>query len=269
MTQRCFVIQPFDNDGPFDARFDDVFVPAAGNAGLEAYRVDRDPSVAIPIDDIESGIDNARACLADITTDNPNVWFELGYAFARRKGVCLVCSEERKTPFPFDVQHRNIHKYRVGSPSYFDDLRNTISERLKAIIDSETDMDRMASLSPVSSTEGLAPYEIAVLVSILNHGQLYDIVTGTAAIQQNLERAGFNETATAIALEELKRKRMIIPDLVPSENQYESDYPGYRLTSDGLDWVLQNRSALNLTARAKPRTGYESPPPPTDNDIPF
>ena len=82
----CFVIQPFDR-GKFDKRFEDTFRPAIEEAGLEAYRVDQDPNVEIPIEAIEEGIRNAAVCLADITTDNPNVWYELGYAFAAGKAV--------------------------------------------------------------------------------------------------------------------------------------------------------------------------------------
>ena len=84
---RCFVMQPFDG-GKFDKRFDDVLAPAITAADLEPYRVDRDPGVTIPIEDIQSGIESSRACLADITADNPNVWFELGYAIASRRVGC-------------------------------------------------------------------------------------------------------------------------------------------------------------------------------------
>ncbi|HEY2291831.1 MAG TPA: hypothetical protein VGM86_14115, partial [Thermoanaerobaculia bacterium] len=101
----CFVIQPFDKS-TFDKRYRDVFKPAIEAAGLEPYRVDEDPSVSIPMEDIERGIRNSAACLAEITTDNPNVWFELGYAIALLKEVAIACSDERKTKFPFDVQHR-------------------------------------------------------------------------------------------------------------------------------------------------------------------
>ena len=66
----CFVIQPFDK-GKFDNRFKDVFSPAITDAGLEPYRVDQDPKVSIPIQDIEKGIRESRLCLADITIDNP------------------------------------------------------------------------------------------------------------------------------------------------------------------------------------------------------
>jgi hypothetical protein len=51
----CFVIQPFDA-GKFDGRYKDTFKPAIEAAGFEAYRVDKDPSVSIPIEQIEKGI---------------------------------------------------------------------------------------------------------------------------------------------------------------------------------------------------------------------
>jgi len=66
----CFVIQPFDG-GKFDKRFADVFRPAIEGAGLEAYRVDKDPAASIPINEIEQGIRGASVCFADVTMDNP------------------------------------------------------------------------------------------------------------------------------------------------------------------------------------------------------
>jgi hypothetical protein len=66
----CFVIQPFDA-GKFDKRFDDVFAPAIKAAGLEPYRVDRDPKVDVPIDAIEEGIRAAALCLAYHTGQKP------------------------------------------------------------------------------------------------------------------------------------------------------------------------------------------------------
>src|SRR5258708_19674915 len=48
----CFVIQRFDG-GVFDKRYNDVFKPAIIAAELEPYRVDQDPSVEIPVEDME------------------------------------------------------------------------------------------------------------------------------------------------------------------------------------------------------------------------
>src|SRR5438270_78974 len=120
MPGNCFVIQPFDK-GPFDKRYHDVFVPAIRTAGLEPYRVDLDPAVSIPIDEIERKINDADCCLADISIDNPNVWYEVGFAKACGKEIVLVC-ESRTTSFPFDVRHRNILTYTTHSPSDFTKL---------------------------------------------------------------------------------------------------------------------------------------------------
>ena len=53
MNDYCFVIQPFDG-GKFDKRYDDVFAPAINSIpGLNAYRVDKDFGVEVPIDTVE------------------------------------------------------------------------------------------------------------------------------------------------------------------------------------------------------------------------
>src|SRR5262245_16034475 len=105
---RCFVIQPFDEDGPYDKRYRDVLLPAIKEAGLDAYRVDEDRSVSVPIDDIEQNIRASEICLADITADNPNIWYEVGHAFANAKPVVMICAKPRPTKPPFDIHHRQI-----------------------------------------------------------------------------------------------------------------------------------------------------------------
>ena len=103
MNNTCFMIQPFDND-VFDGRYYEIFKPAieANAKGLEVYRVDQDPNVSVPIKAIHNGIHDSVLCLADITTDNPNVWYEVGYAMALSKNIILICSDERKNKYPFD-----------------------------------------------------------------------------------------------------------------------------------------------------------------------
>lgn len=166
--KRCFVMQPFDGS-TYDKRYESVFAPAIEAANLEPYRVDRDPAVSIPIIDIENGIRNADICFAEITTDNPNVWFELGFAFAVPREVVMAASDERKTKYPFDVQHRNIIKYSTAAPQDFDDLRGKITARLLAVMKKNEEIGRVASLSPVKDTEGLTQHELVALVTIMQN----------------------------------------------------------------------------------------------------
>jgi hypothetical protein len=129
----CFVIQPFDDDD-YDRRYDEVLVPAIRAAGLEPYRVDRNPAADVPADEIEKGIRMARVCLADVSDNNPNVWYEVGYAFASHKRVCLIASK-RSGSRPFDIRNRAVVEYEVQGDQ---DLRARISERLRAILEDDS-----------------------------------------------------------------------------------------------------------------------------------
>jgi len=142
----CFVAQPFDKD-KFDDRYNDIIEPVVVSCGMECYRVDRDSSVDIPVNSMEDRIAKASLVIAEITEDNPNVWYELGYAFALGKSVIMVCSDERKPPYPFDIQHKSILSYRTKSPKdyerYKEDLRNAICARFR----SDTSIDCHETLS--------------------------------------------------------------------------------------------------------------------------
>ena len=146
----CFVIQPFDEVN--DSRYDEVYKLALEEAGVEPYRVDRDPSVTVVIDAIEAQIRESDICLADITTDNPNVWYELGFAFAVGRPVVMTCAEARVEKLPFDVQHRVVIKYSTASPSDFKKLRAEIVKRVVAKLN---DTDRTATKNGEDDGGGL------------------------------------------------------------------------------------------------------------------
>ena len=258
MMAKCFVIQPFDH-GKFDKRYDDVLAPAIKNAELEPYRVDRGHSVSIPIDEIQKGIEASRACLADISTDNPNVWFELGYAIATRREVVLICSNERTSRFPFDVQHRNIIQYSTDSSRDFTELGQSITSRLRALLTKEMQIEEISRMSSVATVEGLEQHEIATLVAV---AQQIDGPSGGVTnplIRQDLEKAGFTQIACTLGLKRLLDMKMLYYD---EEGDYDNPYIVYRLTSNGMQWLLNNQNKLKLK---------REPPPShhTDTDLPF
>ena len=132
MKEYCFVIQPYDG-GDFDNRYDDIIKPALESCGVEAYREDRDPYVEIAISVIEERIQDATLIIAEISMDNPNVWFELGYAMALGKPVIMLCdSMYRSEKIPFDISHRNVLIYRSGSIRDFNDCFEKLKERITA-----------------------------------------------------------------------------------------------------------------------------------------
>jgi SusD family. len=127
----CFVIQPFDKE--YNQLYQEIYKPAIEDeTGISAYRVDEDPEVTILIDSIEQHIKNSVICFADITENNPNVWYELGYARACGKNVVIVCNRKRDK-LPFDISHLATIFYQNNSPSDFSELKKKITEKIKAL----------------------------------------------------------------------------------------------------------------------------------------
>ena len=252
---QCFVIQPFDNGGKYDRRFAETFKPAIELAGFSAYRVDYDPTVAIPIDAIETQLKASDVCLADITERNPNVWFELGFAYGAIKDVVLICEEGAYGHYPFDVQHRRVIGYRGDSPSDFDALGKKIAERLAAI--KNTQANRV-TLSEVDTTSGLSPHEIAALALVMQDCYTADDGPSLYTAKREMERIGFTPLATAIALQRLTNRGFI--DTVRGFDENSGDnYAAFIMTPAGIAWILANENQLKL--RMTPQL--------TDDSIPF
>ena len=164
---RCFVIQPFDSD-EFDKRYNDILKPTIEEMGLEAYRVDNDPTVTSIIKAIENGIREADVCLADISTDNPNVWLELGYARASSRSIVMICSRKHRDKLPFDIQDHAVIFYDSDSPRDFESLKLQIHQRIEAVqkqpspsVQSNDDEDILPSLShQITKNQALLLYTI-------------------------------------------------------------------------------------------------------------
>jgi len=245
----CFVIQPFDRD-KFDKRYTDVFEPAIKAAGLEPYRVDKDPSVRIPIDDIHEGIKQSKICFAEITTDNPNVWYELGFAFASGKDVVMVCSEERKDKFPFDIQHKHILNYKTSSSSDFENLKVSITEKIIAFIQTRKQVQIIIE-NPVQESEGLQQHEVTMLLLLIENQISEEQTVSARRLQNDMEAAGFTKVASNIAFRELKNKEYI--EQTKEYSDEGDEYIVFRLTEKGESWVLNNKDKVVFKKQVLPK----------------
>lgn len=241
MSKICFVIQPI-SDEKFTKRYEDIYKPAIEAVGLTPYRVDLDPSAHILIDEIESMIKKSIICFADISIDNPNVWYELGYAFASERDVVMVCDEERSN-FPFDVRHKNIIRYKTESASDFLELKFKIEEKLKAYIKLQGRTEKLIR-NPIKETDGLQPYELTLLAFIIGEQYTDEEVVVMYDVREKMKKAGFTDTAISIGTHKLKEKGLI-------ETRLDSDfngnqYPVCSLSKGGIDFVLSNTGLFNL-----------------------
>ncbi len=123
----CFVIQPFAP--PLGTYYEKIYIPAIEKAGLKHDRADSDIyGTGKIIDQIWRGINNAKVLVAELTSRNANVLYELGVAHTLKKPVVLVSSNEEDVPF--DLQHIRVIYYDVHDPFWGTKLIDKVAENI-------------------------------------------------------------------------------------------------------------------------------------------
>ncbi|MBN8962620.1 MAG: hypothetical protein J0H71_15915 [Rhizobiales bacterium] len=126
-NETCFVVMPFAE--PIGGYFSKIYEPAIRKAGLRPVRADADIfGTGKIIDQIWSGINSARVLVAEMTTRNANVFYELGLAHALQKPVVLVSSNEADVPF--DLKHIRVIYYDVSDPFWGEKLIDKVAENI-------------------------------------------------------------------------------------------------------------------------------------------
>lgn len=116
---------------PFSSDMDDVYYlgihETARALGCSCDKVDQMEFVGPILDKLYDSIKNSRIVLAELSTPNVNVYYELGYAHALGKPTILITKDISASPF--DVRGYNHIVY-----SSIRDLRSKLKARLEAIL---------------------------------------------------------------------------------------------------------------------------------------
>ena len=123
----CFVMMPFA--APIGGYYAQIYERAILKAGLKPVRADDEifgPGKII--DQIYRGISEAKVLVAELTTKNPNVFYELGLAHALNKPVVLVSATANDNPF--DIRHIRVIFYDTNDPFWGDKLIDKVAENI-------------------------------------------------------------------------------------------------------------------------------------------
>ncbi len=141
----AFVAMPFGlkttPDGQtinFDRIYADLLRPAVEAAGMEILRADEEQRAGDIRADMFQELLIADLVLADLTLDNPNVWYELGVRHAlRARGVVLV-SGSRTTAFDLYTDRKLRYTLKDGTPdpATLESDRNKLTDLVTATMDS-------------------------------------------------------------------------------------------------------------------------------------
>jgi len=96
----AFVVMQFSKE--YNDLYEEVIKPVTEKFGYECVRAD-DKYASTPIlNDIIQSIKDSSVVVAEITPDNPNVFYEIGYSHAIGKPTILLCDANRDK-LPFDL----------------------------------------------------------------------------------------------------------------------------------------------------------------------
>lgn len=136
----CFILMPFGkkptNSGAvvdFDAVYQDMIAPAIKDAGLEPLRADEELTGGIIHKPMFERLILCEYAIADLTTVNANVFYELGVRHAVRPQSTLLLFAKDSGQLPFDVAPLRALPYELsadGTPTNTDDSRAQIVAQL-------------------------------------------------------------------------------------------------------------------------------------------
>jgi hypothetical protein len=126
-SDSCFVLMPFG--APVGDYYAQIYEPAIKKAGMRPVRPDADIfGTGKIIDQIWEGINASKVLVAELTSRNPNVFYELGLAHALDKPVVLISSNEDDVPF--DLKHIRVIYYNVSDPFWGQKLIEKVAENI-------------------------------------------------------------------------------------------------------------------------------------------
>lgn len=126
-SDNCFVMMPFAE--PIGSYYEKIYKPAIEKAGLLAIRADDEIfGTGKIIDQIWQGINSAKVLIAELTSRNANVFYELGIAHSLKKPVVLISSNEKDVPF--DLHHIRVIYYDMTDPFWGQKLIDKIAENI-------------------------------------------------------------------------------------------------------------------------------------------
>jgi len=124
-------MQPFA--APLGGYYESIYKPAIEQAGLQPLRADADIfGTGKSMDQIWRGIRSAEVLVAELTSKNPNVFYELGLAHALEKPVVLVSSNEEDVPF--DLRYIRVILYDQSDPFWGPKLIDKLADNLRSAL---------------------------------------------------------------------------------------------------------------------------------------
>jgi hypothetical protein len=150
----CFIISPIGAEGSdirehSDSVFDYIITPAMEDLGIRAYRSDHNNTIGKISDQMFDSIINDDLCIAVLTFNNPNVYYEFAIAQCAAKPVIILL--EKGNVLPFDIKDLRVIYYDLKPSPLFK------REYVKKIIEQVEELKKSVVQEKVPFAPNLSP----------------------------------------------------------------------------------------------------------------
>lgn len=271
---RAFVIMPFDRE--FASAYQDLIEPALSESGYAVSRADELEHQRFLLRDIVQSIEEAALIVADLTTGNPNVYYELGIAHARNKPVIMMTRDIDHLPFdlkayrviPYSMQlsdalraHAALQNAAAGLLAGTTRFSNPVSDSLGIDIASPAPAatNQEAALGILDHADNLEQHTHAMTASMTR------ISERTAEYSESLKKSTteFEELANGSASQPTRQQiRTLLRATTTTFNSYGSflanENDTYQATLGPLETSLEGLITLHTPSTSEQRREFTS-----------
>lgn len=176
--KKCFIVCPIGDEGSetrkrSDKLFKHVITPVCKECDFEPTRIDKENKNGSITDGILKHLKEDDLVIADLTENNPNAFYEIGYRAALDKPIIHLMAKE--SSIPFDVSAIRAFSYDLIDLDLVDELKERLIQTIKSI-----DFDPHETKNNLSNST-------AHTTSTLILQEIYKLQDDVAKLSSNIE----------------------------------------------------------------------------------
>lgn len=129
IKKKCFVLMPFTDT--LREIYTEIYKPACERNNLACWRVDELTRPGSITRDIIDGILDADVIIADLTSRNPNVFYELGIAHSIGNKTLMTCQDIKDVPFDIANYRIILYEHTLNGCK---ELASTLDSAIKELL---------------------------------------------------------------------------------------------------------------------------------------
>lgn len=134
MTKSCFIISSIGKENSetrvlANEKFELIFEPVLKESGYTVTRADKIGAPGSISREIVSNVINSDLVIADVTDENPNVFYELAIRNAAKKPVIIFRGVNQ--PMPFDIYDKRAIDIDRNQPRIWDNAKKALKTHIR------------------------------------------------------------------------------------------------------------------------------------------